>query len=158
MPYKFPTRLNKSIADHLIKQVDNFLFDCDGVIWNWPKAIDGSVELINKLKHMGKKCFFVTNNSTKTRSMVLDLVKSIGVKDTSIDDIVCTAWVLGGYLNSIKYTDKVYVVGSEAIGKELDNANIKVLHLFCSIFNLNSKCHLKLKKKLSTQALVQHRT
>lgn len=126
MPYKFPTRLNKTIAESLIKQVDNFLFDCDGVIWNWPKAIDGSVELINKLKHMGKKCFFVTNNSTKTRAMVLDLVKNIGVKDTSIDDIVCTAWVLGGYLNSIKYTDKVYVVGSEAIGKELDNANIRV--------------------------------
>jgi HAD superfamily hydrolase (TIGR01450 family) len=126
MPYKFPTRLNKEIANGLMKQVDNFLFDCDGVIWHWPKPIDGSVELINKLKKMGKRCFFVTNNSTKTRLMLLDLFKSIGVKDTTIDDIVCTAWVLGGYLNSIKFTDKVYVVGSEAIGKELDNANIKV--------------------------------
>ncbi len=126
MPYKFPTRLNKEIANGLMKHVDNFLFDCDGVIWHWPKPIDGSVELINKLKEMGKRCFFVTNNSTKTRSMLLDLFKSIGVKDTTLDDIVCTAWVLGGYLNSIKFTDKVYVVGSEAIGKELDNANIKV--------------------------------
>ena len=126
MPYKFPTRLNKEFASSLIKQVDNFLFDCDGVIWNWPKPIDGSVDFINKLKELGKKCFFITNNSTKTRQMVLELVKSIGINDAHEDDIVCTAWVLGGYLNSIKFTDKVYVIGSEAVGKELDNAKIKV--------------------------------
>lgn len=125
MPYKFPTRLNKDLAASLIKNADNFLFDCDGVIWNWPKAIDGSVEFINKLKKLGKRCFFITNNSTKTRQMVLDLVKSIGIQDMNENDIVCTSWVLGGYLNSLKFSDKVYVVGSEAIGKELDNANIK---------------------------------
>jgi len=36
------------------------------------------------------------------------------------------SWVLGAYLKSIKFTDKVYVIGNESMGKELDNANIKV--------------------------------
>jgi HAD superfamily hydrolase (TIGR01450 family) len=126
MPFKFPTRLNKELANGLIKQVDNFLFDCDGVIWHWPKPIDGSVDFINKLKHLGKKCFFVTNNSAKTRALLLDQFTSIGIKGISLDDIVCVSWVLGAYLKSIKFTDKVYVIGNESMGKELDNANIKV--------------------------------
>jgi hypothetical protein len=35
-------RLTEYIAkDHLIQNVDNFLFDCDGVLWNWPTIIPG---------------------------------------------------------------------------------------------------------------------
>jgi hypothetical protein len=34
--------LNETIAkDSLINHIDNFLFDCDGVIWNWPTIIPG---------------------------------------------------------------------------------------------------------------------
>ena len=125
MPYKLPTRLNKDIATSLLKNVDNFLFDCDGVVWNWPKAIQGSVELINKLKQIGKRCFFITNNSTKTRQMVLDMAKTLGIKDINESDIVCTSWLLASYLKSLNFKDKVYVIGSPAIGHELDMQNIR---------------------------------
>lgn len=77
MPFKLPVKLSKEFAHKLIKDVDNFLFDCDGVIWNYGKAIDGSVELINRLKQLGKRCYFVTNNSTKSRSNVIDLLAKV---------------------------------------------------------------------------------
>lgn len=77
MPFKLPVRLNKEFAHRLIKDVDNFLFDCDGVIWNYGKAINGSIELINRLKSLNKRCFFVTNNSTKTRQNVIDLLNKV---------------------------------------------------------------------------------
>lgn len=81
MPFKLPVKLNKEIAHRLIKDVDNFLFDCDGVIWNYGKAIVGSVELINRLKQLNKRCFFVTNNSTKTRANLIDLLAKVNIVD-----------------------------------------------------------------------------
>ena len=125
MPFKLPIRLNQSTALNLLNSVDNFLFDCDGVIWNLPHSIPGSVECINKLKFLGKRCFFVTNNSTKTRGTVLNLLQKVGVENVSENEIVCTAWVHARYLKSLEFKDKVYVIGSPAMGAELDNLEIK---------------------------------
>ena len=46
----------------------------------------------------------------------------VGVQE---NDIVCTSWVLAKYLQSVKFTDKCYVIGSRGIGDELDKANIE---------------------------------
>lgn len=125
MPFRFPNRLSEETALSLINNVDNFLFDCDGVIWNWPNPIEGAVEFINKLKNLNKKCFFITNNSTKTREMVMELLTKIGIVNVSLSDIVCTSWILARYLESIEFKHKVYVIGNPAMAKELDEANIR---------------------------------
>ena len=125
MPFKSPVRLNKEYATNLFSQVENFLFDCDGVIWNWPHSISGSVEFINKLKANNKRCFFITNNSTKTRKTYVEMLKKVGVQSVSENDIVCTSWILARYLKGLNFQDKCYVVGSPAIGAELDQVNIK---------------------------------
>lgn len=122
---KISLRLAETYASTLLNHVDNFLFDCDGVIWNWPHPIPGSVECINKLKETGKKCFFITNNSTKTRQVLVEQFKSVGIRNVHENDIICTSWLLAGYLKSINFKDKVYVIGSQAIGHELDLAGIE---------------------------------
>ncbi len=125
MPFNVPKLLTKQNYQKLISQVDNFLFDCDGVIWDFPHALPGSVECVNTLKSLGKKCFFVTNNSTKTRKKVLETCKTVGIKNVVEDDIVVTSWVLGKYLKSINFKDKVYVIGNPAMGEELDAFGIR---------------------------------
>lgn len=125
MPYKPSVRLNKEIAASLLKNVDNFLFDCDGVVWNWPTPINGAVEFINKLKRSGKKCFFITNNSTKTRQTYVEMIAKIGVESVSENDVVCTSWLLASYLKSINFADKVYMIGNPAMGAELDKVGIE---------------------------------
>ena len=121
---KSSIRLCKEGASRLLDECDNFLFDCDGVVWNWPQPIPGSVECINELKRLGKKCFFITNNSTKTRQTLIDMLRNVGIQNVTTDDVVCTAWILAEYLKSIEFAHKVYVVGSPAIGTELSLANI----------------------------------
>lgn len=125
MPNSAAILLNKNLAQKLWDQVDNFLFDCDGVIWNWPHKIPGSIEFINKAKEMGKKCYFVTNNSTRTRETFSSLLKQMGILNVEESEIVSTAWVLAEHLKSTGFKDKVYLIGNEAMIKELDKADIK---------------------------------
>ena len=82
----------------------------------------------------GKKCFFVTNNSTKTRETILSTILKVGITNVTQDDIVCTAWTLAGYLKSIDFKDKVYVIGSPAMGHELDIQGIR--HIGKNLFSI----------------------
>jgi HAD superfamily hydrolase (TIGR01450 family) len=125
MPFKLPIRLNKEHSIKLIAEVENFLFDCDGVIWHWPEAIAGSVEFINKLKQLNKRCFFITNNSTKTRETYVNMLQKLGINNVSESEIVCTSWILARYLKGRNFSAKCYVVGSPAIGSELDQVGIR---------------------------------
>ena len=51
----------------LLDSTDIFIFDCDGVIWRGDSLIDGIPSVLEKLRKLGKRMFFVTNNSTKSR-------------------------------------------------------------------------------------------
>ncbi|NP_001134646.1 glycerol-3-phosphate phosphatase [Salmo salar] len=72
------TRLNGPLIKQMLDSVDSVLFDCDGVIWRGDQAIPGAPDVINLLKKNGKKVFFVTNNSTKTRKMYADKLALMG--------------------------------------------------------------------------------
>ena len=52
------TYLTELHAKSLLNNNDTFLFDCDGVIWNFPDIFPGAIELLNLLKEQ------VTNAST----------------------------------------------------------------------------------------------
>lgn len=117
-------RLTKSSAKALVDCVDNILFDCDGVLWDGRGVIPGSLEAVTKLRNMGKKIYYITNNSSKTREQYLKKCREFGYPATE-DEIVCTAYVAALYLRNLDFMDKVYVVGNPAMGKELDLQGIR---------------------------------
>ena len=49
----------------LADKFDNFLFDCDGVLWRADEQIGTAFETIEELERRGKQVFFITNNATK---------------------------------------------------------------------------------------------
>ena len=57
---------------------DIFLLDCDGVIWSGSQTIDRSFDVINWLVEQGKKVFFLTNSSGRTRDDYVEKIRKYG--------------------------------------------------------------------------------
>jgi phosphoglycolate phosphatase len=110
----------------LVDKTDVFVFDCDGVIWKGDKLIDGVPETLDMLKAMGKRMFFVTNNSTKSRKGYLKKFQSLGLK-VEANEIYSSSYAAAAYLQSIDFPKdkKVYVIGEVGIQEELDLVGIR---------------------------------
>ncbi|XP_049320812.1 glycerol-3-phosphate phosphatase [Astyanax mexicanus] len=119
------SRLSGALVKQLLESVDSVLFDCDGVIWRGEQAIPGAPEVINSLKKSGKKVFFVTNNSTKTRRMYAQKLTRLGF-DASEEEVFGTAYCSAVYLHTVcRLTGKVYLIGSPAMRQELEAMGIQ---------------------------------
>uniref|UniRef100_A0A1A7Z4G2 Glycerol-3-phosphate phosphatase n=1 Tax=Iconisemion striatum TaxID=60296 RepID=A0A1A7Z4G2_9TELE len=119
------TRLSGSLVKQVLDSVDSVLFDCDGVIWRGDQAITGAPQVINLLKEHGKKVFFVTNNSSKTRKMYADKMTSLGFTVRE-EEVFGTAYCCAMYLKTVcKLEGKVYLLGSNAMKQELEAVGIQ---------------------------------
>lgn len=108
---------------------DTVMTDCDGVLWTGSEAIQGSPEMIQKFRELGKRVFYVTNNSTKHRREYKTKVDKLGFGG-DLEEIVGTAYLAAEYLVQQKFDKEnkiVYVVGSSGITQELDDVGIKYL-------------------------------
>ena len=116
---KMPCReLSKMSAEEVaafVRSFDTVMTDCDGVLWNSAGAIDGSPGAVNKFRESGKRVFFCTNNSTKTRSEYVEKCRDLGFGDTKKEEVVGTSYLTATYLKNINFKGKVYVIGSKAL-------------------------------------------
>ncbi|KAG2442871.1 hypothetical protein HXX76_002950 [Chlamydomonas incerta] len=108
----------------LLKKVECFIFDCDGVIWLGDKVIEGVPETLDMLRSMNKKVFFVTNNSTKSRAGYMSKFQSLGL-NVKAEEIYSSSYAAAAYLDSINFKKKVYVIGETGILEELDLKGIR---------------------------------
>ena len=111
-----------AVPAKILDHVDIFIFDCDGVIWRGDSLIPGIPQVIANLRAEGKKLFFVTNNSTKSRAGYKSKFTSLGL-DVQPEEIFSSSFAAAAYLEqtSFKQTGKkVYIIGEKGIGEELD--------------------------------------
>ena len=111
-----------------LERYDNFLFDCDGVIWCGKQAIPGSVETLNKLQEMGKRVFFVTNTASLTQKGLAKKLTSKGYvckPEQVYSSALATAVYLRKRYPSIR---KVFLLGQEAFKRELESQGLTVIH------------------------------
>jgi len=115
-------------ADKLLAKTDCFIFDCDGVIWKGDSLIPGVPAVLDKLRAAGKKIFFVTNNSTKSRQGYLKKFTSLGL-EVKPEEIFSSSFAAAAYLeqNPLPPGKKAYIIGQEGIGEELDL--LKIPHI-----------------------------
>lgn len=121
---------------------DTVLTDCDGVLWIYNDVLEGTPEVINKLRDLGKKIYFVTNNSTKTREEFVEKINRLGFK-TELNEIISTAFLAASYLQRRNFNKKVYIVGSSGISKELDAVGISHIGVGPDTINCNLQDFVK---------------
>ena len=106
----------------LLDRTDTFIFDCDGVVWRGDSLIARVPETIALLRSMGKRVFFVTNNSTKSRAGYLNKFTKLGL-DAQAEEIFSSSFAAAAYLEQTNFKatgKKVYVIGEIGISEELD--------------------------------------
>lgn len=112
-------------AEKVLDKTDCFIFDCDGVIWRGDEVITCVPSTIDRLRALGKKIFFVTNNSTKSRKGYLKKFLGLGL-NVEAEEIFSSSFAAAAYLEQNPLPDgkKVYIIGQEGICQELDLLNI----------------------------------
>ncbi|KAH9817874.1 HAD-like domain-containing protein [Melampsora americana] len=115
-----------------IDRFENFLFDCDGVIWHGDQLIPGVKEVLVYLREQGKRLFFVTNNATKSRESFKSKFDRLGIQADLVfmihDEIFGSAYATALYLKRIlKFPEdkKVYVIGEKGVEDELASENVR---------------------------------
>jgi 4-nitrophenyl phosphatase len=58
MPPTFLEKGNRSQYETLLDKYDTWLFDCDGVLWNGDKLVDGSKEVLGMLRRQSARVIF----------------------------------------------------------------------------------------------------
>lgn len=105
---------------------DTFLIDCDGVLWRGNEGVAGVASALQRMRADGKRVYFVTNNSTKSRvEYVHKLQKTAGITAT-VDEVVSSAYAAAAYLRARGLTRKAYVVGQSGLVDELQAVGIEV--------------------------------
>lgn len=125
MPHKITTQQD---VEALLEQYDNFLFDCDGVLWLGTHLLPHVVETLKFLKSHGKKLIFVTNNATKSREQYLKKFTGLGIDFVTKTDIYGSAYATSVYLDKVLKFDKskkVWVCGAQGIHDELKELGIE---------------------------------
>lgn len=85
--------------------------------------IDGIPETLEKLRKAGKKMFFVTNNSTKSRAGYKKKFDGLGLDAVPAEEIFSSSFAAAAYLEKTNFKatgKKVYVIGEVGICEELD--------------------------------------
>ena len=104
-----PKLLSPALKSALLSSVKAFIFDCDGVIWKGDSVIPGVPETLDLLRSQGKRLFFVTNNSTKSRKGYLGKFTSLGL-NIAPEEIFSSSYAAAAYLSSIKVSVRLWAL------------------------------------------------
>merc|ERR1712118_81214 len=84
--------------------------------------IDKVPSVLELLRKLGKKIFFVTNNSTKSRKGYKGKFEKLGL-DVEPEEIFSSSFAAAAYLEQTEFKKtgkKVYIIGEVGIEEELD--------------------------------------
>ncbi len=103
-----------------------FILDIDGVIGRGDKPIIEGVEGAKRLKEVGKKLVFVSNNSTRSRRILLDRLQNFGL-DVDEREILVATYATARYIAEEKKNAKVFTTGEAGLIEELRLADLEVV-------------------------------
>ncbi len=101
------------------------ILDVDGVICRSRNPIPGGVMGVKRLIELGKKFVFVSNNSTRSRRMLIERFRNFGI-DVSEEQIIVATYATASYLRQFGEL-KVFTTGESGLIEELEEMNHEIV-------------------------------
>lgn len=111
---------------HPLLKKKGFIIDIDGVVGKSVEPIEEGVRGVKKLLELGKKIVFVSNNSTRSRRILLQRLRSFGI-EVGEESIVSATHATAKFIAKEKEGAKVFTTGEEGLKEELLNAGLKIV-------------------------------
>ncbi len=108
-----------------LSNYDIFLIDLDGVVWRGREPLKENVLAIRKLIELKKEVFFVTNNSTRSRSVYSILLKNLGI-DVSENNIITSGYASVLWLSRRRPNSLTYILGEEGLAEEATKMGLRL--------------------------------
>lgn len=108
----------------IVDGYDAILFDLDGVLYRGADAIVGAPETIARLRDLGKRLAFVTNNAARTPEAVVAHLASAGIP-ADVGEVQTSALATAELLAGRGVTS-AFVVGEEGLRRALSDVGIRV--------------------------------
>ena len=104
---------------------EGYVFDLDGTIYLGDDLLPGAKRLIEKLRELGRKVVFLSNNPTKDPKMYAEKLRKLGLptpENEIVNTVVTmTQWLLQNHPEAI-----VFPISEEPLKRSLREAGIKM--------------------------------
>ena len=97
--------------------------DLDGTVYLGENLLPGAKEFLEYLSREGIKCFFLSNNSSRSKKDYVKKLSSLGIKSDEESIILSTDGVLA-YLRDLGVRE-IYTVGTQSMQEMFTQAHIK---------------------------------
>jgi HAD superfamily hydrolase (TIGR01450 family) len=104
---------------------EGYVFDLDGTIYLGDELLPGAKRMIEKLRELGKKVVFLSNNPTKDPGMYAEKLTKLGLP-TPEDEIVNTVVTMTRWLLRNAPDATVFPIAEEPLIRSLRDAGIKL--------------------------------
>jgi HAD superfamily hydrolase (TIGR01450 family) len=102
-----------------------YVFDLDGTIYLGDKLLPGASLLVLKLRELGKKVVFLSNNPTKDPEMYAEKLTNLGI-ETPASDIVNTVVSMTRWLSQNHPDAVIFPIAEEPLKRALRKAGIRM--------------------------------
>lgn len=104
---------------------DAYIFDLDGTVYLGDKLLPTAGETISRLRQIGKRTLFLSNNPTNTRTAYAAKLTRLGLP-TPADDVVNSSYVMVDFLRQNLPHARLFVVGEPSLSNELTAAGFEL--------------------------------
>jgi HAD superfamily hydrolase (TIGR01450 family) len=105
----------------MMREFDAYIFDLDGTVYLGEALLPQAGETIARLREMGKRTVFLSNNPTKTREEYAQKLTGLGLP-TPDSDVINSSYVMVDFLQRRMPGAKLFVVGEQSLCDELTKA------------------------------------
>ena len=108
-----------------VQLYDAYIFDLDGTVYLGDKLLPTAGETISRLRQMGKRTVFLSNNPTNTREVYAAKLTRLGLP-TPVSDVVNSSYVMVDFLRQTLPQARLFVVGEASLRDELAAAGFEL--------------------------------